>query len=94
MIVVSHEIGLVDEEIVVSVELPELAVDHVKVLVAEISGNLIDVLLVFQNSNDRQQIAPSELRNGYLAAPAAIHAVEYPRYYLHRKQRPALFFAS
>lgn len=87
MIVVSHEIGLVDEEIVVAVELPELAVDHVEVLVAEVSGHLVYVLLVLQNTYHRQQIATPELGHGYLAAPAAIHAVEYPCYYLRETEK-------
>ena len=63
VIVVSREIHLVDEEIVVAVELPELAVNHVEVLVAEVSGHLIDVLLVLQNADYREQIAPPQLRH-------------------------------
>ena len=85
VIVVSREIHLVDEEIVVAVELPELAVNHVEVLVAEVSGHLIDVLLVLQNADYREQIAPPQLRHWYLAAPATVHAVEYPGDYLQAR---------
>ena len=54
MIVVAGEIFLVDEEIVVLVQLPELAVDDVKVFVAEEIGDLIDVLFVLQQPDGRQ----------------------------------------
>lgn len=94
VIVVSHEVGLVYEEVVVPVELPELAVDYVKVLVAEVGGHLVDVLLVLQNSDDREQVAPPELRHGYLAAPAPIHAVEYPGYYLQQRKKTSIKRAS
>jgi len=48
MFIVSCEISFVDEEIMILVQLPELAVDDVEVLVREIVHDLIDVLLLFQ----------------------------------------------
>ena len=44
MIIVSGQVFSVDEQIMIFVELPELAVDDVKVLVAEEIGDLIDIL--------------------------------------------------
>lgn len=54
VIVVLREIGFVDEEIVIPIKLPKLAVDHVKMLVAEVGSHLIDVLLVLEDRDHRQ----------------------------------------
>lgn len=48
MVVMSRQILLVNEQVVVAVQLPELAVDDVEVLVAEVGHDLVDVLLLFQ----------------------------------------------
>ncbi len=40
VVIVSREIFPIDEQVVVLVELPELAVDHVEVLIAEVLGHL------------------------------------------------------
>jgi len=48
MIVVSTEVLLTDQQVVVAVELPELAVDDVEMLVREIVGDLINVVLTLQ----------------------------------------------
>ena len=46
MVIVSVEIVTINEEIMILVQLPELAVDHVEVLVAEVFCHLVDVILV------------------------------------------------
>ena len=46
MVIVSGQVFSVNKEVVVLVQLPELAVDDVEVLVAEEVRNLIDVLLL------------------------------------------------
>jgi hypothetical protein len=56
VVIVTGQIFLVDKEIVIFIQLPELAVDDVKVLVAEIVGDLVNVLLVLQQANRGQQI--------------------------------------
>lgn len=48
MVVVSGQVLGVDEEVMVSVQLPEFAVNDVKVLIREIICDLIDVVLFFQ----------------------------------------------
>lgn len=48
MVVVSGQVLGVDEEVMVSVQLPEFAVNDIKVLVREIICDLIDVVLFFQ----------------------------------------------
>ena len=56
VVVVSGEVLSVDEEVVVLVELPELAVDDVEVLVAEEVGDLVDVLLLLEQPEDGQEV--------------------------------------
>lgn len=78
------EIRLVDEKIVITIELPELAIDHVEMLVAEVSCYLIDIFLVLEDRDHREEIASSQLRHGNSSAPASIHAVKYPSDHLDR----------
>lgn len=78
------EIRLVDEKIVITIELPELAVDHIEMLIAEVSRYLIDIFLVLEDRDHREQIASSQLRHGNPSAPASIHAVKYPSDHLDR----------
>ena len=54
VIVVPGQILLVDKEVVVLVQLPELAVNDVKMLVAEEIGDLVDVFFLFQQTDRRQ----------------------------------------
>ena len=51
------QVVLVYEEVVVSVQLPELAVDHVEMFVTEVLRNLINVLLILQVINYLQNNA-------------------------------------
>lgn len=48
VVVVPRQVLRVDEQVVVSVQLPELAVDHVEVLVGEELRQLVDVRLLLQ----------------------------------------------
>ena len=50
MIVVPGEVLPVDEEVVVLVQFPELAVYHIEMFVAEKVGDLIDIVLVLEES--------------------------------------------
>lgn len=84
VIVMFREIRLVDEKIVITIELPELAVDHVEMLVAEVSCYLIDIFLVLEDRDHREEIASSQLRHGNSSAPASIHAVKYSSDHLDR----------
>lgn len=84
VIVMFCEIRLVDEKIVITIELPELAIDHIEMLIAEVSRYLIDIFLVLEDRDHREQIASSQLRHGNPSAPASIHAVKYPSDHLDR----------
>lgn len=84
VIVMFCEIRLVDEKIVITIELPEFAVDHIEMLIAEVSRYLIDIFLVLEDRDHREQIASSQLRHGNPSAPASIHAVKYPSDHLDR----------
>jgi len=48
MIVVSTEVLFTDEQVMVAVKLPELAVDDVEMLVREEVGDLVNVVLALQ----------------------------------------------
>ena len=48
MIIVACQVLSVYEKIVVLVQLPELAVYHIEVLVAEKIGHLVDIVLILQ----------------------------------------------
>ncbi len=48
MAFVSREVLRVNDQIVVRVKLPKLAVDDVKVLIGEEVGDLVDVWLILQ----------------------------------------------
>ena len=50
MAFVSREVLSVNNQIMVCIQLPELAVDDIKVLIGEEIGDLIDVWLVLQQS--------------------------------------------
>lgn len=78
VIVVPRQIVLVYEQVVIAVQLPKLAVDHVEVLVAEVLGDLVDVVLLLQQLDHAQQVRPPQLRNRYPAGPGTVDAVEYP----------------
>lgn len=52
MIVVPRQIVLIDEQVVIAIQLPELAVDDVKVFVAKVRHDLVDVLLLFEQLQD------------------------------------------
>ncbi len=54
VVVVPSQILLIDKEVVVFVQLPELAVDDVEMLITEIIGDLVDVFLLFQQANRGQ----------------------------------------
>lgn len=57
MVIVPGQVLGVNEEVMVSVQLPELTVNDIEVLIREIICNLIDVVLFFQQGKSlvRQQ---------------------------------------
>lgn len=78
MVVVSRQVFGVDVEVVVSVQLPELAVDDVEVFVGEVVGDLVDVVLLLQQGQGLQEVAAAQLHHGDAARPRTVHHVEYP----------------
>lgn len=57
MVIVPGQVLGVNEEVMVSVQLPELTVNDIEVLIREVICNLIDVVLFFQQGESlvRQQ---------------------------------------
>lgn len=78
VIIMLCEIRFVDKEIVISIKLPEFAVDHIEMLIAEVGSHLIDILLVFEDRYHRQKVASSQFGDGNSSAPASIYTIEYP----------------
>ena len=76
VIVVTGQIFLVDEQIVILVQFPELAVDDVKVFVAEEIRDLIDVVLVLQQPDGGQQVRVTQFRQADVTRPGAVDVVE------------------
>ena len=85
MIIVPGEVLPVDEEVVVLVQLPELAVDDVEVLVAEELRDLVDVLLVLEDPQDLEEVGSAHLGDGDAAGPGTVHAEEDSGYHLKGK---------
>ena len=77
----SGKILAIDEQVVIFVQLPKLAVDNVKVLVTEEVGDLVDVVLVLEKSEDGQEIGLSQLLRGDSAAPGSIDGEEDSGYH-------------
>ena len=47
-ITVSLQVLSINHEVVITVQLPELAVDDIEVFIGEVSGDFIDVILLLQ----------------------------------------------
>lgn len=60
----------------IAVELPELAVDDVKVFVAKERHDLVNVLLLLEQLQHLQKVRSPQLRCRDLSRPAPVHAVK------------------
>lgn len=78
MIVISWQVFGIYVQVVVSVQLPEFAVDDVEVFIGEVVGDLVDVILFFQQGQSLQEVAPAQLHHGHSSCPRTIHHIEYP----------------
>ena len=65
MIVVPGQVSLIDEEVVIFIQFPKLAIDDVKVLVAEEVCDLVDVILLLQQPQRRQEVRVAQLRQAH-----------------------------
>lgn len=52
----SCQVLFINEQVMVPIQLPKLAVNHVEMLVAEILSDLINVLLLLQKLDDGEQV--------------------------------------
>lgn len=85
MAFVSREVLSINNQIMVCIQLPELAVDDVKVLIGEEISDLIDVWLVLQQSQDLEEVATTQLTGRDTTIPVAIHNVEDATDYLKER---------
>mmetsp|Transcript_5387 Transcript_5387/g.11848 ORF Transcript_5387/g.11848 Transcript_5387/m.11848 type:complete len:312 (-) Transcript_5387:963-1898(-) len=73
------QVALVQQEVVIRVQLPKLAVDDVEVLVAEELEHLVDVVLLVQKVQCLNELPPPHLTQCQLPATRPIEGVEYPQ---------------
>lgn len=78
VVVVSRQVFGVNVEVVVGVQLPELAIDDVEVFVGEVVSDLVDVVLLLQQGQGLQEVAPAQLHHGDATSPRTVHHIEYP----------------
>ncbi len=86
MVVVSRQVFGVDVKVVVGVQLPELAVDDVEVFIREVVRDLVDVVLLLQQGQCLQEVAPAQLHHGDPARPRTVYHVEYPLDHLEEQR--------
>lgn len=87
MVVVSCQVLGINVEVMVSVQLPELAVDDIEVFVGEVVCDLVDVVLFFQEGQGLQKVTPAQLSHSDAARPGAVHHIKYPLDHLFKKER-------
>ncbi len=85
---IPRKVLLVDEEVVVGVELPEAAVEHVEVLVGKILTNHIDVALVADLDEGLHQVRLLKISPSYLPVVVRVESEEYSHH--HRVSVPVL----
>ena len=73
MIIVSAEVLPVNEQVMVLVQLPELAVDDIEVLIGEELSDLVDILLILQESQDSEEVGTPQLTDCDASRPGTIH---------------------
>jgi len=62
MIAMAREVVAINEEVVVAIELPKLAVNNVKMFVTEVGRDSVDVVLLFEQLDDAEQVGPPKFR--------------------------------
>lgn len=61
IVIVPSEVSLADDEIVIGVEFPELAVDDIEVFVGEILRDEVDILFRLEAGEDVEEVGASQL---------------------------------
>ena len=84
---VSREVLSINNQIMVCVQLPELAVDDRKVFIGEEVCDLIDVRLILEKGEDLEKVATTQLTSCDTTIPIAIHNVEDTTDYLRKRER-------
>lgn len=83
MVWVTSQVVLVNEQVVVTVQLPKLAVDDVEVLITEVLRDLIDIVFHLQCFYDLQQVGATQFGQSDLPTPRLVDTVVDPAYHLH-----------
>lgn len=78
---IAREVVFVDEEIVVGVQLPEAAVQHVEVLVREVLSHLVDVILPGYVEEHVLEVGALEVAEGDAAVVVHVYFVKYAHHH-------------
>ena len=79
---VSRKVLSINNQVMVCVQLPELAVDDVKVFIGEEVCDLVDVRLILEKGEDLEEVATTQLTGSDTTIPITIHNVEDTTDYL------------
>ena len=81
MALVPREVLFVYEEVVISVELPKPAIQHIKMLIRKVLPHDVDIILIADLEESFQKITVSEVPPSYLAIIIRVKGKEYTHYY-------------
>jgi hypothetical protein len=81
-IIVFAQVMLVNNEIVVFVQFPKFAVNHVEVFIRKVLCNLVDVFFFIKQSNNSQEVTLPEFGGSNPSTPTSIDTIKDPRDHL------------
>lgn len=76
IVIMPSKIRLANDEIMISIQLPEFTVDHIEVLVWEVLGDQVDVLFRLQGGQNVEEIGASQLAQAYSTWPGGVGTEE------------------
>jgi hypothetical protein len=79
MVIMTTEIFLADQQVMILVQLPELAVDDIEMFIREKVRYLVDVVLHCEPPDSLEKVALPKFRQSESTGPGPVDGVEYPR---------------
>lgn len=78
MVVISAQVFGINIQVMVSVQLPKLAVDDIEVFIREVVSDLVNVLLLLQQGQSLEEVTPAQLHHRDAACPRTVHHIVDP----------------